>query len=154
MLPFEVPRSLRAEHERIQAALSRAESAPEPVGGPARELSELLGMHVEREEFIALAPLGLLGPLAAGQYADEMQTVLPRTGVLRSGLPELLQAHDMIRAALRRLEAAARRSSNADVERLAQDLVAHLSIEEEVLYPAALLVGAVVQAHAEQRQPP
>jgi hypothetical protein len=51
-----------------------------------------------------------------------------------------------IGAAARRLEQVAREEGNAEVERLAQKLQLHARSEEEVLYPAAVLVGELVRA--------
>jgi hypothetical protein len=153
-LPFAVPGSLRAEHERIQAALTSAAKDLSTLGGAARALSDVLQPHVEREETLALAPLGLLGPLAEGKYHDGMQTVLPRTDLLRGHLPELLAEHDAIRSAAQRLQTAARQAGRADLEQLARELIAHTRMEDEVCYPAALLVGDVVRASAEQQAAP
>jgi hypothetical protein len=47
--------------------------------------------------------------------------------------------------AARHLEAVARAERNAGVEKLAQKLQLHAKSEEELFYPAALLVGDVVR---------
>ena len=58
------------------------------------------------------------------------------------------QMQDAIAAAARRLEAMAREEGNATVEALARTLQLHARGEEEIFYPAALLVGDLVRAHS------
>jgi hypothetical protein len=77
-----------------------------------------------------------------------MTDVLPMTEALRRELPRMLQEHQAMAAAARRLEAAAHEERNAAAEELARRLQAHARTEEELLYPAAVLVGDLVRAHA------
>jgi hypothetical protein len=58
----------------------------------------------------------------------------------------MLQEHNDIRAAVEQLRIAAREQHAAQYERLAEQLALHARTEEEVLYPAAVLVGDVVRA--------
>ena len=143
---FTIPASLRAEHAEIHAELARATRVPGRVGDVARGLAGILEPHFVREEQIALPPLGLLAPLSRGQYTSEMRAVLPLTDSLRAELPHMLREHAAIRAATLRLERAAREAGNARAVRLAERLKAHALSEEEVTYPAAVLVGDLVRA--------
>ena len=149
-----IPDSIRAEHERIHAALVSAGQAPGPTGDAARELARVLQPHFEREEQIALPPLGLLLPLAAGEFAPEMQSVLPMTDALRHELDQMLREHADISAATRRLEQVAVEEGHPEVERLARELSNHAKTEAEVFYPAAILVGEVVRARAKGEAAP
>jgi hypothetical protein len=58
----------------------------------------------------------------------------------------MLEEHKAIRAATIRLGEAARAEGNAVVARLADQLLLHAQSEEELFYPAAILVGDVVRA--------
>jgi hypothetical protein len=115
------------------------------VGDAARELARVLQPHFVREEEIALPPLGLLEPLSKAPPTPAMREVLRMTDALRAELPKMLEEHKVIGAAARRLEAVAREERNADVENLARKLQLHARSEEEIFYPAALLVGDVVK---------
>jgi hypothetical protein len=145
---LQVPESVRAEHERIHAALIDATKAPGSVGEAARELARVLHPHFVREEEIALPPLGLLAPLAAGEFRPEMQNVLPLTDALSEELPQMLREHLQILAATRRLQHASVEAGDRRGEALARELLAHAESEEEIFYPAAILVGEVVRARA------
>ena len=146
----QIPGSVRAEHHAIHEELVRATRVPGPVGAAARELAAVLDPHFEREEQIALPPLGLLAPLARGEFTPAMQAMLPMTDSLRAELPRMLAEHKAIHAATRRLGEVARSAGNAAAAQLAETLALHAQSEEELLYPAALLVGEIVRSRLQR----
>lgn len=141
-----IPASIRAEHQEIHARLDAATKAPGATGQAARELAAVLHPHFEREEQIALPPLGLLGPLSRGEWTADMRAILPLTDSLRAELPRMLEEHAAIRAATGRLGEAARRESQTEPAALAEALALHARGEEEVFYPAAVLVGDLIRS--------
>ena len=145
-----IPHSLQTEHEEIHQALVDATRAPGRVGAAARELAAVLDPHFERENQIALPPLGLLAPLAAGETPAGLREALAMTDALRKELPRMLEEHAHIRAATEKLLAAARDEKSVVHERFAEALAAHAQTEEEILYPAAILVGDVIRARLAQ----
>jgi hypothetical protein len=140
-----IPGSLREEHAAIHTELMHATSVRGRVGVAARALAKLLQPHFEREEQIALPPLGLVAPLARGEPAQATRVVLAMTDSLRAELPRMLAEHDTIRVATRRLGEVARAAGNVRVARLAHELALHARTEEELLYPMAILVGDLVR---------
>ena len=140
-----IPASIRKEHEAIHVALVAATKVPGPVGAAARELAAVLHPHFVREEQIALPPLALLAPLAREETSPAMRAVLPKTDSLRAELPRMLDEHTAIREATERLLEVARAEGDAPVARLAETLALHARTEEEVFYPAAVLVGDLVR---------
>jgi iron-sulfur cluster repair protein YtfE (RIC family) len=143
---LEVPASIEAEHREIQAALEAATREPGRVGAAARALAQVLHPHFVREEQIALPPLGLLAALAAGERPAGMATALAMSDSLRRELPRMLEEHGQIRSAVASLLTAARAAHATDAERLAEELALHAQTEEQVLYPAAVLVGDAIRA--------
>ena len=141
-----IPESMRLEHAEIHDELVRATKLPGRIGDAARELATILHPHFVREEEIALPPLGLLAPLARGESTSEMRDVLPMTDALRAELPRMLAEHEAIRAATARLGEVARAEHDESVAELARKLALHARSEEELFYPAALLVGDLVRA--------
>jgi hypothetical protein len=141
-----IPKSLQTEHEEIHQALMDATRAPGRVGVAAKELAAVLDPHFERENQIALPPLGLLAPLAAGDTPPGLPEALAMTDALRKELPRMLEEHKRIRAATEKLRIAAREEKARVHEQLAETLAAHAQTEEEILYPAAVLVGDVIRA--------
>ena len=60
---------------------------------------------------------------------------------LKADVPHMLQEHKDIVVALRKLIAAAKQENKLEHARFAEKLILHAQNEEEVLYPAAILVG-------------
>lgn len=145
-----IPSSVQTEHTAIHAALERATRAPGPVGDAAKSLAAILHPHFVREEQIALPPLGALAPLARGEpvSARDRAALLAMTDSLRTELPGMLAEHGKIHAAVERLLQAARAAGNHDAESLAEELSLHALNEEQVMYPAALLVGELLRARS------
>ena len=146
--PIGIPESMRAEHSEIHQALVRATKAKGRAGAPARDVAKLLDPHFAREEQIALPPLGLLAPLSRGEFTPEMRSVLPMTDSLRAELPRMLEEHKAIRAATLRMIDVARATGNAAVKNLGERLALHAQSEEQLFYPAAVIVGDVVRARS------
>lgn len=143
-----IPESIRTEHSAIHDALVEATGAPGRVGEAARALAQVLHPHFVREEEIALPPLGLLARLAKGDRlaGAEAEEALAMTDALRRELPRMLEEHGQIRTAVSALREAARAERAAKQEELAAGLALHAQTEEEVLYPAAVLVGDLIRA--------
>jgi hypothetical protein len=148
-----IPKSIQVEHEEIHATLVEATKAPGRVGAAARELAQVLHPHFVREEEIALPPLGLLAPLAAGTVIPEavLSKALEMADALKAELPRMLEEHRQIRAAVENLRATARAEQAAKPEKLAEQLALHAQTEEEVLYPAAVLVGELIRGRQKSR---
>ena len=147
----QIPQSLRAEHDAIHVALVDATKTPGAVGAAAKELANILHPHFEREQEIALPPLGLLAPLAAGKRPAEMKAALEMSDALRKELPRMLDEHKQVRAAVEKLRAAAKAERVQKVEEFSDELALHAQTEEEVLYPAAILVGDLIRGRTEAK---
>ena len=146
-----IPKSIQAEHEAIHAALVTATKQPGRVGAAARALAEVLHPHFVREEEIALPPLGLLAPLAAGQPVADETEMLVASDALRKELPRMLDEHARVRAAVAELRRVAEADRAPAQVHLAETLAQHALTEEEVLYPAAILVGDLLRARKAAR---
>jgi hypothetical protein len=140
-----IPEAMRVEHAELHEALVEATRAPGRVGEAAREVARVLHPHFVREEQIALPPLGLLEELAQGVVTPEMAAVLPLTDSLKAELPQMLEEHRAIRAALENLATVARAESQPAYARLAEKIMLHAQTEEQVTYPPAVLVGEFVR---------
>lgn len=143
MIP-EIPEPLRIEHELLHSRLAAATREPGEVGEAAREVARLLHPHFVREEEFALPPLGLLHRLASEGVKPDMAEVLPMTTRLKAELGHMVAEHQEIVAALRKLRAAADAAHKAEHVQFADALVLHAQTEEQVLYPAAVLVGEII----------
>jgi len=149
-MKFTIPTPLRQEHEALHGTLRNAAALQGEVGDAAKTLARLMHPHFVKEDETALPPLGLLGALARGEFADEMAEVLALTDRLEADLPTMLEEHAAIVAALQRLRAAAERADRAEIVAFADELIQHARTEEDVMYPAAILVGRQVRLLAQR----
>jgi hypothetical protein len=72
------------------------------------------------------------------------------TDKLRAGMPTMLAEHKDIEAAVFELKTAATSENKIEGIRFADELAAHAKTEEQVTYPAALLIGLYVKGKAVQ----
>lgn len=136
-----IPKPLKAEHDELHEELVKATQAGGRIAEAAKAVARVLHPHFVKEEEYALPPLGLLQALSRGEISPEMREVLAMTDKLRAELPQMLSEHKAIVAALEALKAAAVAEHNDDVAHFAEKLIGHARTEEEVMYPAAILVG-------------
>jgi hypothetical protein len=140
-MEFKIPKSLQAEHAELHEELAKAIAAGGKVSEAAKTVAALLHTHFEKEEEYALPPLGLLSELAQGRVTPEMRSAIVMADKLKADLPHMLQEHKDIVVALRQLIAAAKQENKLEHARFAEKLTLHAQNEEEVLYPAAIMVG-------------
>lgn len=146
-----IPESLQLEHKELFEALEEATRAGGSTGEAATQAMAVLKPHFEKEERYALPQLGALESLTkpgATISAQMRQDLIARTQKFRAELPTMLDEHKKISAALEKMHKAAEAEKNEDVAWLAEKIMGHAAMEEQVLYPAALLVGV----HAEANQ--
>lgn len=148
-MEFKIPESLKAEHVELHEQLAHAIKAGGKTGEAARAVEEVLHPHFLKEEEYALPPLGLLSSLREGNVTPEMRSVIAMTDRLKADLPHMLREHKAIVAALAKLSAAAKQEDKREHALFAEKLMMHARNEEEVLYPAAILVGEYMKMKLE-----
>jgi hypothetical protein len=136
-----IPKPLKLEHDELHATLAEAVSVKGEVGVCAKAVAHVLHDHFLKEEEYALPPLGSLAAVAAGNILPEMAEVLVMTEKLRADLPHMLEEHKAIVAELEKLIVAAKKADRPEYVVFSEKLMLHAQTEEEVMYPAAILVG-------------
>ncbi len=145
-MPMEVPVSLKSGHEAITAMLKRAMREPGATGEAARKLGQVFDGHMMREEKFALRPLGLLKALGRGEKPSDLAEAATVVTGLRREMPQMMEEHRQIGELLRTLARAAEVEGKPEYVSFAEEVMVHAHIEEDVLYPAALLVGEYAAA--------
>jgi hypothetical protein len=140
-MKFKIPRPLKLEHEELHGQLVKAIEEGGKIGDAATAVAKILHPHFIKEEEYALPPLGLLAPLAKRRVSSEMERVLSMTDRLKKDLPQMLKEHKAVVAALNRLVNAAKKGGKMEYAHFAEKLILHAKTEEEVMYPAAILIG-------------
>lgn len=140
-----IPEPLKKEHKELHSELVKGQSAGGATEENAKAVAELLYPHLVKEEQFALPLLGLLSIAANGKLPTQMRQALAMADRLKRELPEMLREHQAVLAALKKLSAAAKRENKMEYVRFAEKLALHAKTEEEVLYPASLLVGELLK---------
>jgi hypothetical protein len=141
---------MQTEHHELHVELEKATMGTGKVAVAAQAVAKVLHEHFEKEEAYALPPLGLLPALARGEIRPEMDQVLAMTGQLKAELPQMLEEHKAIVAALEDLAEAARSENRPEVEAFTEKLKLHAQTEEEVSYPTSILVGEYLKLKLNQ----
>jgi hypothetical protein len=145
-MKFEIPKPLKAEHDHLHSELMQATKAGARTGDAAKAVAKLLHPHFVKEEEYALPPLGLLVALSQDRFEAGMAEVLTMTDRLKPELGTMLAEHKEIVEALAGLVDAAKAENKPNIALFAEKLMLHAQTEEQVLYPAAILVGEVVRS--------
>jgi hypothetical protein len=136
-----IPEALKHENEELHEELVWATKSGGRTGEAALAVAKLLHPHFVKEEAYALPPLGLLQPISRGEVTADMGSVLELTDKLEAEMPQMLAEHVEIKKGLEALVAAADAEGKPQYAAFAHKLSAHALSEEQLAYPAALLVG-------------
>jgi hemerythrin-like domain-containing protein len=138
---FEIPGVLKDEHEELHKTLEKYTKLPGKTGAAAKAVVKLLHPHIMKEEEYALPLLGLLAELAEGRVPADMKGAIAMSDQLKQQHQQMLVEHKQIVGALQKLKQAASEANNPEVVRFTEALRMHAKTEEQVLYPAAILIG-------------
>jgi hypothetical protein len=140
-MELKIPPSLKHEHGEMRASLEIAAKALGKSGEAAREVERLLVPHFKKEEEYALPPLDALAILAGGGVPENPQAIIAKADRLKYELAEMLREHQAIAKALNDLYDVASGDSRPELARFARKLLLHAQMEEQVYYPATLVIG-------------
>lgn len=140
-MELKTPTSLKHEHQELHAELVAATKAGSKIGVAAEAVARALHPHFVKEEEYALPPLGLLALLADGKLPPDRDAVIAMTERLKKDLAHMLYEHKAIVIELHKLMEVAKSENRPEYVHFAEKLKLHAQTEEEVLYPAAILIG-------------
>jgi hemerythrin-like domain-containing protein len=147
---LQVPSSIAAEHHEIHEQLANVIKSGGKTGDAAKIVEQRLSSHFEKEEVYALPQLALLAPLANEGVSPNMKPAIELSDRLKADMPKMLEEHKSIVEALNTLREAAKAENNMPAISFAEKLSAHAQNEEQVMYPAAILVGEYLKLKLKQ----
>ncbi len=139
------PKFLEEEHSELMNALRKASKSSDETGRAVRRLLEKLEPHFEAEERFVTPCLAALTPLAEGNMTVSSQ-ILPLLTELEKRYSAFYEEHKVIRERALAVRKVAARDGCSDIVDLIDGLTHHADVEEELLYPAALVSGRYVAA--------
>lgn len=140
-MEMKIPPSLKHEHGEMRASLEISAKASGKSGEAAREVARLLVPHFKKEEEYALPPLDALAVLAGGGVPENPEAIIAKADRLKHELAEMLREHQAIAKALEELYDVATDNARPELARFARKLLLHAQMEEQIYYPASLVIG-------------
>jgi hypothetical protein len=146
---LEIPNPIRTEHEELHTKIEDAMQAGGRTGVAAKAVNDALAPHFQKEERYALPQLGVLPRLVGAVLktkernlsSQEREELIVRTERFKAELPKMLEEHRAVGIALDELKNVAEAENKPEQAHLAEQIRLHAQTEEQILYPAALLVG-------------
>lgn len=145
-----IPPSLRHEHGEMRASLEMATHFAGKSGEAAREVARLLLPHFKKEEEYALPPLDMLAVFADGGMPKDPVAIIMKADRLKADLADMLKEHQAVAKAVEKLYEAATGEERPDLARFARKLLLHAQMEEQIYYPASLLIGEYLKLKADK----
>ncbi len=141
MTRIETPESLRREHHHLFRELRELAEEKGETGSRVKELLALLEPHFEKEEESAMPLLGALKPISERDGMPDRSLVASLHARFLSEYPVMLREHLQIKRLIGRVCSSAKNARDQRALATMAELEHHAAVEEEVLYPAALLAG-------------
>jgi len=142
---FNVPKTLRRDHDEIRSALRRAIMQSGPVGEAAKRLKRLCIPHFDKEEKTVYRAFALLHDAALGGVRSDMAAALPLAFHCGVWHGTFLDHHHSIACAVEALELALHEEHDSEFYELAATVKSHEKIEDEVMYPAVIWLGNYIR---------
>ncbi len=137
----EVPSTILKEHTDLLSQMQAFTSFKDSTGQVARRLYEVMQHHFGEEEDFVLPPLAVLPLLASGQVPERHEEILLLTEKLKTQLSHMNAEHQMIKVHVGELNQAAANEGHSIPAAFEENLRRHAQTEEEIFFPAAILVG-------------
>lgn len=150
-----VPSAMKVEHQHLHHQLAAALASGGKTAEAAKAVEAALAPHFQEEEAYAMPPLGLLQNMARGQMPTDEQAAaaIAMADKLRANYQQMLDEHQQVVAALHRLAEAAKEENKPSQAEFAQALTLHAQNEEQVLYPATLVLGDYLKLKRDAAHP-
>lgn len=145
---LELPEALQLSHAQLSAALTKVSRAGGRTTAVAEAIAQILEPHFEHEEAKVLRILGLLSPLAAGQFDPEWMENDSEWEKLETNESALNLEHRKLVTAGEELLAIAREEDAPEVLDFAERLLLRIRLDEEIFYRAALLIRNYLRLRA------
>jgi len=144
-MPLGISKAMEEEHEELHAALAKATKMRGKVGEAAKKVAEVLHPHFEKENEIALPVIGVARELAEGKTSPDFPKALELCDKFKAEYEKMLQEHVEIVRTLDALGKVAETYKKKDVLEFVRKLKNHAKTEEDLTYPAVLMVGKLLQ---------
>lgn len=132
------PGILVNQHQDLLAKARLLSAEKDSIGV---KLYDLLKYHFTEEEQYVFPVLAKLPELAAGNIPANSDSIVALTMKFKSNSAKLLAEHQMIKSLIEEYKVGAKTQSQTGFEEFQKALAEHASAEEEIFFPATVLIG-------------
>ena len=136
-----VPSSIKITHKSLLDKIHQLSLVQDSSGRVALKIEVMMQHHFAEEEDFILPPLGLLPLLATGKLPEQNKNLVLLSEKIKSDLTHMSVEHQLIKAYLEELKQAAKKEALVNIIEFEKEVLQHAIAEEEVFFPAAILVG-------------
>ena len=137
----EVPSSIKETHASLLEQIHKITLYNDSSTPIALKLEELMLHHFKEEENFILPPLGLLPSLANGKLPEESKDIILLCEKMKVQMDHMSVEHQMIKVHIDELKQVSKKENLAEIIEFEKEVIKHAISEEEVFFPAAILVG-------------
>ena len=145
----EVPSSLKKTHAELLQQLHQFTLIKDSSTTVALKLEELMLHHFLEEEDYILPQLGLLPSLSKGQFPEHPQEIIILSEKAKSQMDHMSAEHQLIIAYIEELKQASTEENQPAIISFEKQVSKHALSEEEVYFPAAIMVGEYLKLRSE-----
>ena len=143
-MPLSTPASISNTHQDLLQLLVHAQRLPGKTGRVAEEVAKLVKPHIEKEEELFLPLLGILPEVVSGKLSPASAKRAAKLYTkAREEYPIMIGEHKALEKTLARLRRVAEKEGHPTATKFAELLKQHSLGEDQILYPAAILVERV-----------
>lgn len=140
-MKLKVPKAIIHGHANIILELNEVLAVGGEIAEKAKQLRDAMVPHFKKEEEYALPPLGLLLAFTDEKWEINAEEAIKMAENLELRLAEMKNDHSDIIDVLNQLKSLGEKEHNYIVKMFVKTVALHIEMEDEVLYPATLLVG-------------
>ena len=140
-MKLKVPKSIIHGHANIILELNDVLAVGGEIAEKAKQLKDAMVPHFKKEEEYALPPLGLLLAFSEEKWEINAEEAIKMAENLELRLAEMTHDHSNIMDLLNELKSLGEEKHNHVVKMFVKTLTLHIEMEDEVLYPATILIG-------------
>lgn len=138
---FQVPQSIRLEHQQIISQLQHFAESKEPVASTAQKALAIVKEHYAKEEEFVLPPLSLLPRISKGEISKDMEPAIAMADRTKASLTKFETDHIQITSLMNELIDAGKEKHMEELVHLATRIAGQSLNDIEVAQPATIMIG-------------
>lgn len=140
---------LDEEHEELVRKLESVSKEENPLGSAFSDILCSFKCHMERENVSVVPLLKFLKGRTSESVGSESKEFIDASNNFRENYGEMLEEHRSMVNVVDHARKQFSSFSSDEISGIADELIHHISLEEEVLYPAALAASDLIRSQTD-----